>query len=302
MFMCMCMHMGGECLNHSGDELRQPREQQRRLRQKRTASAFTAAKMGKSKSKNPFERPSVILMLVAAGIALFANSAVDRTDDGLPWEVTLAGFCVFAVIFSAIYANKIEVALGIVSIIGVLIPTYFVSNYEVPAKNWDLGSKYSLGTPQAEVLQGIWRDEPNASKFDAMLPLDLSVFMFSAFNPAISLLANTTEIYHSGLKLDDKITGEKTHDYLLLSSPRKVKDKVTGIMLLAKVPSKFEVWPKEVEDYSFDLQTASNVVAPPTMTGELMKLDKGPAIETLKKKHHLRPFLLDVYRVDYNFD
>lgn len=258
-----------------------------------------------AKSSNPFERPSVILMLVVAGIALFANSAVDRTDDGLPWEVTLAGFCVFAVIFSAIYANKIELALGIVSIIGVLIPTYFVSNYEVPCKNWDFGSKYSLNTDKGTMLQGIWTDAPNASKFDRMLGLDalgLSVFMLSAFNPAVSLLANTTEIYHSGLKLDDPLTGERTHDYLLLSSPRKVKDKVTGVMLLARVPTRFEVWPKEVEDYSFDLQTASNVVAPPTLTGEFMKLDKGPAIESIKKKHHLRPFLLDVYRVDYNFN
>lgn len=258
-----------------------------------------------AKSSNPFERPSVILMLVVAGIALFANSAVDRTDDGLPWEVTLAGFCVFAVIFSAIYANKIELALGIVSIIGVLIPTYFVSNYEVPCENWDFGSKYSLNTDKGTMLQGIWTDAPNASKFDRMLGLDalgLSVFMLSAFNPAVSLLANTTEIYHSGLKLDDPLTGERTHDYLLLSSPRKVKDKVTGVMLLARVPTRFEVWPKEVEDYSFDLQTASNVVAPPTLTGEFMKLDKGPAIESIKKKHHLRPFLLDVYRVDYDFN
>ena len=57
----------------------------------------------------------------------------------------------------------------------------------------------------------------------------------------------------------------------------------------------------QVEDYTFNLQTASNVVAPPTMTGELLKLDKGPAIDHLRKQHHLRPFLLDVYRVDYNF-
>ena len=33
----------------------------------------------------------------------------------------------------------------------------------------------------------------------------------------------------------------------------------------------------------------------------LVKLDKGPAIEHIKSKHYLRPFLLDVYRVDFNF-
>ena len=78
----------------------------------------------------------------------------------------------------------------------------------------------------------------------------------------------------------------------------QVKDKMVGIMLLARVPCKFDVWPKEVDNYEFNLQTASNVVAPPTLSGELVKLDKGPAIESMKRKHHLRPFMLDVYRVD----
>ncbi|KAL3893963.1 MAG: hypothetical protein SGPRY_013945, partial [Prymnesium sp.] len=57
---------------------------------------------------------SVQLILGTALIALFANSAVDRTDDGLPWEITLTGFCVLAVVFCAIYANRTEVALSIV--------------------------------------------------------------------------------------------------------------------------------------------------------------------------------------------
>ena len=72
-------------------------------------------------------------------------------------------------------------------------------------------------------------------------------------------------------------------------------------MVLARVLVRFELWPKEVEDYSFDLQTASNVVAPPTLVGELVKLDKGPAMESIKSKHYLRPFILDVYQVDFNF-
>ena len=141
----------------------------------------------------------------------------------------------------------------------------------------------------------------NASRFDKFLPMGLSLCQLSVFPPGISLEANTSEIYHSGIKLDDPVTKEKTHDYLLVSSPRKVKDATVGIMLLARVPVRFDVWPNEVEDYSFNLQTASNVVAPPTFTGEILKLDKGPAIEHLQKKHHLRPFLLDVYRVDYIF-
>ena len=67
-----------------------------------------------ARESNPLERTSVQLMIGVAIIALCANSAVDRTDDGLPWEVTLGGFCVFAVIFSAVYAKKTDVALGIV--------------------------------------------------------------------------------------------------------------------------------------------------------------------------------------------
>jgi hypothetical protein len=97
------------------------------------------------------------------------------------------------------------------------------------------------------------------------------------------------------------VTGQKTHEYLLLSSPRKVKGKTVSIMLLARVPMRFEVWPKEETDYTFDLQTAAHVVAPPTFTGELVKLDKGPAIDALAKKHNLRPFMLDVYKFEFNY-
>jgi len=244
-------------------------------------------------------------MLVVAAVALFANSAVDRTEDGLPWEVTLAGFCVFAVVFCAIYAKKTEVALSIVTIIVVIIPTYYVSNYEVPADNWELGSAYPLKTTKAEILSGIFRAAPNASRFDKMLGLEslgLSLCSLSVLDPGLALRANTSEIFHSGLKLDDKLTKEQTHDYLLISSPRKVKSKTVGIMLIAKVPTKYEVWPKDVEDTTFDLQTASNIVMPPTFYGEIVELDKGPAIAHLQKKHNLRPFMLDVYKVEYQYD
>ena len=255
-----------------------------------------------ARDSNPLERTSVQLMLVVAAIALFANSAVDRTDDGLPWEATLAGFCVFAVVFSAIYAKKTEVALSIVAIIAVIMPTYYVHNYEVPADNWDLGSTFPLKTSKDELLQGVFRRAPNASRFDKLLPFDLSLSQLSILAPGIALRSNTSEIYHSGLKLDDPVTKERAFDYLLISSPRKVKEKTVGLMLLARVPSKFDVWPKDFEDYSFSLQTASNIVAPPTMFGELTKLDKGPAIDHLRGKHHLRPFMLDVYRVEYVYD
>ena len=254
------------------------------------------------RESNPLERTSVQLMLFVAGIALFANSAVDRTDDGLPWEVTLAGFCVFAVVFCAIYAKKTEVALSIVTMIAIVMPTYYVHNYEVPASNWELGSMFPLKTSKEEVLRGCFKAAPNASRFDKMLPFDLSLAHFSVLPPGLALRVNTSEIYHSGLKLDDPLTKERTHDYLLFSSPRKVKEKTESLVLLARVPSKFEVWPKNIEDYSFSLQTASNIVAPPTMFGEVTKLDKGPAIEHLQRKHHLRPFMLDVYRVEYVYE
>jgi len=130
----------------------------------------------------------------------------------------------------------------------------------------------------------------------------LSLMHFSMFNPGIALMINTSEVYHSGLKLDDPLTKERTHDYLLFTSPRKVKGRTESLALLARVPTKFDVWPKDIEDYEFSLQTAANIVAPPIFTGELVKLDKGNAIDMMIKKHNLRPFLLDVYNVEYKYD
>lgn len=252
--------------------------------------------------KNPFlERTSVQILLVIVVVAFLCNAAVSHTDEGLPWEVTLAGACIFGIVFSAYYIQKTEVALSIVSIIAALVPTYYVHNAEVECTNWVLGSQFPLSTPRGEFLEGVWRASPNASRFDNMLPAGLSVYQLSAFLPGVAITANTSEIYHSGLKLDDKLTGEQTHEYLLISSPRKVRRRTQGVMILARVPYNFDVWPKEETDYSFDLQTAAHIVAPPTFTGELLKLDKGPAIVSLQNKHNLRPFMLDVYKVEYLF-
>jgi len=261
--------------------------------------------MGKKQKTNPLERTSVQLMLGVAIIALCANSAVDRTDEALPWEVTLGGLCMFAVIFGAVYAEKTEVALGISSILFILMPTYFVHNYEIDFDNWKLGSIAPLSSTKGETLTAVWRNAPNSSKWDDMLGLSavsLSLMHFSLFNPGIALRVNTSEVYHSGLKLDDALTKERTHDYLLFTSPRKVRRKTESLVLLARVPTKFDVWPKDVEDYEFSLQTAANIVAPPTFTGELIKLDKGRGIQMLQNKHNLRPLLLDVYNVEYKFE
>lgn len=195
-------------------------------------------------------------------------------------------------VIAAVVAKRTEVALSIVSVMLGVIPTYYVHNYEVPARNWDLGSMASLSTGQSAFISAVWAAHPNASKFDALLPAGLSLTHLSLFPPGIALEANTSEIYHSGIKLDDPLTKKKTHDYMLVSSPRKVKDKTVGIMLLARVPTQFELWPEGVEDYSFDLATASNIVAPPTLSGELRKLDKGPAMDHLKKKCAPAPPLL----------
>ena len=60
----------------------------------------------------------------------------------------------FAVIFSAVYAKRTEVALGICSILFVLMPTYFVHNSEVPFNNWLLGSV--LRQPQPQLRPQPW--------------------------------------------------------------------------------------------------------------------------------------------------
>ena len=84
-------------------------------------------------------------------------------------------------------------------------------------------ASHGLRFTRQQMLQGVFRAHPNASRFDNFLPLGLSLYQFSVFPPGLALRANTSEIYHSGLKLDDPVTKEQTHEYLLLSSPRKVK-------------------------------------------------------------------------------
>ena len=62
---------------------------------------------------NPLERGPTVIILAIVGLAVLANSAVDRTDDGLPWEMTLAAFCMLAVVFCAIVARQTNLALTI---------------------------------------------------------------------------------------------------------------------------------------------------------------------------------------------
>ena len=59
-----------------------------------------------------------------------------------------------------------------------------------------------LDATASQMLQGMVSLAPNASKFDRYLPGDLSVFQFSLFNPGIALESNTSEIYHSGIKVN----------------------------------------------------------------------------------------------------
>ena len=87
-----------ECAEGLADGLVLPNPRQRNPRQNSPCLA-AARRFQMARESNPLERTSVQLMIGVAIIALCANSAVDRTDDGLPWEVTLGGFCVFAVIF-----------------------------------------------------------------------------------------------------------------------------------------------------------------------------------------------------------
>ena len=47
------------------------------------------------------------------------------------------------------------------------------------------------------------------------------------------------------------------------------------------------------------LLVLAQIVAPPTFVGELVKLDKGPAIVAMQNKHNLRPFMLDVYKASF---
>lgn len=52
---------------------------------------------------------------------------------------------------------------------------------------------------------GVWRLSPNTSRWDALLPAGLSIAQLSVLSPGIALTANTSEIYHSGMMLADKV-------------------------------------------------------------------------------------------------
>merc|ERR1712046_461184 len=114
--------------------------------------------------------------------------------------MTLTAFCVLAIVFCAIVANQTNLALTILSIILLIVPTYYVHNYEVPVDNWELGSKFPLSSSQGAFTEGIFRASSNASRFDKALPFGLSLVQFSLFAPGLALKSNTSEIYHSSLK------------------------------------------------------------------------------------------------------
>ena len=44
----------------------------------------------------------------------------------------------------------------------------------------------------------------------------------SGLKPLTTRVLRCFQVYHSGLKLDDPLTKERSHDYLLFTSPRKV--------------------------------------------------------------------------------
>ena len=116
-----------------------------------------------------------------------------------------------------------------------------------------------LASRRSEFLKGTWSASTNHSRFDAFLPGDFSFYQISLFDPGLSVNVNSSEIFHSGIKLDDPVTKKRSHDYLLLSSPRRVKENTVGIMLLARVPTRFELWPENIDDDSFSLMV--NIVS-----------------------------------------
>jgi len=239
-----------------------------------------------------------LAMIAVALVAILANSSSIDPEDSIPWEVTLAGTCGLSVCAVAILAKKPEVAYFVMGSLLFATPTYYVYHRNVDVHNWGFGTRFSYKASVAEVMSGYWETTPNVTRWDAYLPGPMTLVQLSMANPSVRLYANATEIMHSGVDLKSQATGAKTHDYLLVSSPRKVKKEVASIMTLLKVPVTLEVWPAEA-DMSMDLQIASGIVAPHLFSARVLPLEKGAAMDVLRRKHHLRPFLLDVFAVDF---
>lgn len=239
-----------------------------------------------------------LAMIGVAILAILANSSSVDPEDSIPWEVTLAGTSSLSVCAVAILAKKPEVAYFVVAALVVAAPTYYVYHRNVDVHNWGLGSRHPLKASAADVLAGAWASTPNVTRFDWLLPGPLTLVQLSFASPSLRLFANATEIWHSGIELRDPATGTKSHDYLLVQSPRKVRREVQALMTLLKVPVGLEVWP-EGADMSMDLQVASGIVLPHLFSTRVLKLEPGGAMDVLQRKHHLRPFLLDVFAVEF---
>lgn len=238
-----------------------------------------------------------LALIGVAIVAILANSSSIDPADSIPWEVTLAGTCGLSISAVAILAKKPEVAYFVMGTMAMLTPSYYAFYRNVDIHNYDFGSRYSVKATGAEILTGYWATTPNVSRWDYLLPGPFTVAHISFANPNVRIFANATEILHSGIELRPG-GGEKTHDYLLVQSPRKVKKEIASIMTLLKVPVTLEVWPQGA-DMSMDLQIASGIVSPHQFTARLFPLEKGAAIGKLMQKHKLRPFMLDVFEVDH---
>ncbi|KAG8461311.1 hypothetical protein KFE25_010498 [Diacronema lutheri] len=247
--------------------------------------------------KSVFGEYASLAMIGVAIIAILANSSTIDPEDSIPWEVTLAGTCALSVSAVAMVAKKPEVAYFVMGTLAFLAPTYYVYHRNVDIHNWSFGTRLSLKASAADVVADYWQSTPNVTNFDHLLPGPLTLVQLSLANPNVRLFANATEILHSGIELRGA-GGAKTHDYLLVQSPRRVKREVAAIMTLLKVPVELDVWP-DGADMSMDLQIASGIVMPHLFSARLLPLEKGAAVAKLHEKHKLRPFLLDCFAVEF---
>lgn len=240
-------------------------------------------------------------ILGVAAVAILANSSSIDPEDSIPWEVTLAGTSGIMVSAIAILAKKPAAAYVVLTCLAVAAPTYYTFHREVVVHNWTFGSRHGVKATTGEIIAGAWAATPNVTRFDWMLPGGLTVMDLSMSKPSLCLVANASEIFHSGAELRDPETRAKTHDYLLVSSARKIKStgKVHSLVTLLKVPLALEVWPQEA-DTTMDLQLAAGIVRPHRFIGRVAPLPSGAAVDVVARKHLLRPFLLVVDSVDFD--
>ncbi|EDO46634.1 predicted protein [Nematostella vectensis] len=191
----------------------------------------------------------------------------------------------------AVYSKKLRSVMlkGIlpIAVAALIFPTirvYMCSPIEL--RNEDIGTRFSLKTTAAEFLKRACQEECLAK---SKLP---SSYRLSLSTPRVAIKVPFRQIVNLNLTTSAMVNGQavKVARLLLLASWRSVKGRYHALNMIARVPLKVKKL-KEGLASKQDMLMVGRVVQVPN---DLMKL-KG---ELEKQKRFMRPFMMEVYRVE----